>query len=262
MLEWWNRFRQSVQALWQKLRYWRQPKWPVDNPPIHLFVLPAHNGDAMLLEYLGQDQQFHRIWIDGGLVKSYMEKGRTVLQNLSQEETPIDLMIVTHIDQDHIGGVLAFVNDKQVPKDFVQRFWFNSGLLIASQFDHEPDRRRDVSFQTIGFQTRSLQQGLKLEDFLLKSKRWHEKPIQTPHIEEIAGAKLQILSPNEIALQRLDREWEAEEASKSRSVPDVDYGESIETLADRKEEEDSSIANASSIAFLFTLRHKRILFLL
>ncbi|MEL7338946.1 MAG: MBL fold metallo-hydrolase, partial [Bacteroidota bacterium] len=130
-----------------------------------------------------------------------------------------------------------------------------------SQFDHKPDRRRDVSFQTIGFQTRSLQQGLKLEDFLLKSKRWHEKPIQTPHIEEIAGAKLQMLSPNEIALQRLDREWEAEEASKSRSIPDVDYSESIETLADRKEEEDSSIANASSIAFLFTLRHKRILFL-
>ncbi|MEM6343567.1 MAG: MBL fold metallo-hydrolase [Bacteroidota bacterium] len=261
MREWWKALIQRIKLLWERVPGTTKNQWPVEDPPIHLFVLPAHNGDAFLLEYLGIDQQFHRIWIDGGLVRSYMEKGRPVLQSLIQQDAKIDLMIVTHIDQDHIGGVLAFVNDSNLSKDFVERFWFNSGLLIASQFDHEPDRRRDVGFQTIGFQTRSLNQGIKLEEFLLKSKRWHDKPIQNPHEEEIAGAKLTVLSPNEENLMKLDREWEAEEASKSRSVPDTDFGESIEKLAAKEEEEDYSIANGSSIAFIFSLKNKRILFL-
>lgn len=261
MRKWWQTLILGLQALWAKVPKLGKPKWPIEDPPVHLFVLPAHNGDALLLEYLGIDQQFHRIWIDGGLVKTYMEKGRPVLKSLIQQEAKIDLMVVTHIDQDHIGGVLAFVNDSNLNKDFVERFWFNSGLLIASQFDHEPDRRRDVGFQTIGFQTRSLNQGIKLEEFLLKTKRWHEKPIQQPHEEEIAGAKIKVLSPNEENLMKLDREWEAEEASSSRSIPDTDFEESIEVLAAKKEEEDSSIANGSSIAFLFSLQNKRILFL-
>lgn len=261
MREWWQTLITRIKALWEKVPNLGKTKWPVDDPPVNLFVLPAHNGDAFLLEYLGIDQQFHRIWIDGGLVRSYMEKGRPVLQSIIQQDAKIDLMIVTHIDQDHIGGVLAFVNDSNLSKDFVKRFWFNSGLLIASQFDHEPDPRRNVGFQTIGFQTRSLNQGIKLEEFLLKSQRWHEKPIQHPHEEEIAGAKIKVLSPNEENLLKLDREWEAEEASKSRSIPDTDFEESIEVLAAKKEEEDSSIANGSSIAFLFSLKNKGILFL-
>lgn len=248
------------QYLWAKITRADQ-RWNVEDPPVHLFLLPAHNGDSFLVEFLGKDNQFHRIWIDGGLVKSYYENGRNALMALQQENAAIDLMVVTHIDQDHIGGILAYVEDKELSKDLVRQFWFNSGRLIASAFDHAPDPSRDVSLAGIGFQTRSLQQGIRLDDFLEKSGRWHSKPIQEGHQEELAGATLSVLSPDQESLLKLDRKWEQEARETDRSVPTVDHQESIEKLAALSEKEDESIANGSSIAFLFEVKGKRILFL-
>lgn len=256
----------DIKAFWSRVKE-KLPRsgkrWSVDDPPVHLFLLPAHNGDSFLVEFLGQDNEFHRLWIDGGLVKSYYEHGRNALLSLAQQSASIDLMVVTHIDQDHIGGILAYVNDKEVPKEGVKQFWFNSGRLIASEFDHDPDPRRDVSLAGLGYQTRSLQQGIKLEDFLAKSGRWHDQPIQQGHKEEIAGAVIQVLSPDQQQLLKLDREWEQEarEEEGGRSVPKTDHQESIEQLAAEKEKEDHSIANGSSIAFLFRVKNKSVLFL-
>ncbi|MDR0824203.1 MAG: hypothetical protein LBN74_03865 [Prevotella sp.] len=46
----------------------------------------------------------------------------------------IDLLILTHVDDDHIGGVLKWFEQDVDAKDLVKKVWFNSGRLIFEYF--------------------------------------------------------------------------------------------------------------------------------
>ena len=168
--------------------------------------MPAHNGDALLIEFLGNDGDAHRIWIDGGLVKSYEEHGKPVLTALQQQQEKLDLMVVTHIDQDHIGGILAFMRDKRMPRDMVYQVWFNSGRLLSAHFHSSPQAARNVALADPGTSERSLNQGRLLEDELTDRRVWHEYPITRFQRYDLFGATLTVLSPSEEGLARLNRE--------------------------------------------------------
>lgn len=72
-----------------------------------LTLLPADKGDCMFLE-----SQNTAILIDGGLPDSYVEFVRPFLGKWRQQhQRPLDLVYLSHIDQDHIGGVLQLMND-------------------------------------------------------------------------------------------------------------------------------------------------------
>lgn len=223
--------------------------------------MPAHNGDALLLEFLGNDHEPHRIWIDGGLVKSYDENGKPVLAALEQKKEKLDLMVVTHIDQDHIGGILAFMRDKRMPRDMVHQVWFNSGRLLSAHFRTTPQATRDVPLADPGSASRSVDQGVLLEDELMARNIWHETPICRLQRYDLFGATLTVLSPTEEGLTRLNREWQEEldPGQTTRGWGLTDHQESIDRLAKKKEEEDDAIPNGSSIAFLYEYQGKRIL---
>lgn len=172
----------------------------------------------------------------------------------------LDLLVVTHIDQDHIGGVLALCDDEEVPDEIVKQFWFNSGELIAAYLDTPVDERREVTFQTIGESTRSLKQGITLETFLKQSGRWHDQPVMQGQSYEMGGAKIWVVAPSEEKLKELNEDWQVEVGTSTRGVSN-DYDESLEELAQRREREDRSVPNGSSIAFLFEYQSRRVLLL-
>ncbi|MEA2684952.1 MAG: hypothetical protein QOE93_147, partial [Actinomycetota bacterium] len=62
-------------------------------------MLPAGYGDAILVTY-GTEAEPHRILIDGGQARSFP----AVSARLRSFNGPIDLLVVTHVDTDHIGG--------------------------------------------------------------------------------------------------------------------------------------------------------------
>lgn len=229
--------------------------------PIYFQALPAHNGDALLIEYTGTDDLPHRIWVDGGLVKSYESHGKAILQALQQQNEAIDLMIVTHIDQDHIGGILAFMKDSKMRKDLVQHVWFNSSRLLSQHFRTTPQKSREVGLAPNQGATRSLDQGDRLEDELMERDIWHDHLISRLQRYELFGAGITILSPDEEGLARLNREWqdELDPGQTSRGWGMTDHQDSIERLAKKKEDEDDAIPNGSSIAFLYEYQGKRIL---
>jgi beta-lactamase superfamily II metal-dependent hydrolase len=87
-----------------------------------LTMLPAHQGDALWIEY-GEGNQIHRILIDGGTPPS-AGAVRKRISNLPEPECRLELFMVTHVDTDHIGGVLRLLSG--VPKELkVGQFWFN-----------------------------------------------------------------------------------------------------------------------------------------
>lgn len=230
---------------------------------ITVYLLPAHNGDAFLIEFGGDDGESHFIWVDGGLVRSYHEELKSLLMEFPKNKDTIDLMVVTHIDADHIGGILAFVEDQQIPKDFVKQFWFNSGRTLDRMFGGNGERSRDIDLQSLmGTRSRSISQGEKLEDFLTKHGGWHDIPIQAGQAFALYGAQLTLLSPNETSLRQLHSKWETESnQAQSRSLVQGDHNKSLEELAQVPEDEDDAVPNGSSIAFIFELANQRILLL-
>jgi len=108
-----------------------QPEEPETAPVprrIQLAMLPAHNGDTLLLGFEDAEGKVRQIWIDGGLVKSYRGHHKEYLQRIQAAGGKLDLVVVTHVDQDHIGGVLALCQDEGLPiGQLVDRFWFNAG---------------------------------------------------------------------------------------------------------------------------------------
>lgn len=74
-----------------------------------IHVLPAQRGDALWIEYGTEDAPNH-ILIDGGITAT----GRDHLRKRVEEVgTPLhfELLVVTHIDLDHIQGILQFLEN-------------------------------------------------------------------------------------------------------------------------------------------------------
>jgi hypothetical protein len=70
-----------------------------------LTILQSDKGDCLLLE----SADGHRILCDGGMTNSMKDHVSPALTKLCQPQNKIDFVYVSHIDQDHINGVLQLL---------------------------------------------------------------------------------------------------------------------------------------------------------
>ncbi|EJB02277.1 hypothetical protein Rleg9DRAFT_7305 [Rhizobium leguminosarum bv. trifolii WSM597] len=205
------------------------------------------------------------------------------LEEISEERpVPIDLGMVSHIDDDHINGMEKIMNDlTSVRVDNPARvkflkFWFNSferlvdhqrastgetqgvetaGLpyMLAGQVD---DQDGDAVIQSIpqGISLSSDLKTLKLQDnppfkgTIVATKR--EKPIKIK-----GGAEVTILGPLEKRLEALRKKWIAALEKKDEKVKEAEIASLF--LPDSKL--DTAIPNLSSIVMLVSIRGKTML---
>jgi hypothetical protein len=85
-------------------------------------MLPAGNGDSLWVEY-GSASEIHRILIDAGHAGTYPHLRERILA-LPAAERVFELLIVTHIDNDHIEGVLPLLQDTALQCQF-KDVWYN-----------------------------------------------------------------------------------------------------------------------------------------
>lgn len=71
-------------------------------------VFQSDKGDCLLLT---SDAGTHRILVDGGMASSYSEHVAPALEKLTKAKKALDVVYVSHIDDDHIGGVLRMMDD-------------------------------------------------------------------------------------------------------------------------------------------------------
>ncbi|HEX2223302.1 MAG TPA: hypothetical protein VHN15_03755, partial [Thermoanaerobaculia bacterium] len=102
-----------------------------------LEALPARHGDSLLLHY-GDPQRPRLIVIDGGPRGVYRKSLKPRLEALRESRTPdgtlpIQLLMVSHIDDDHIQGVLELTremierqDDEQPQLWKIRKLWHNS----------------------------------------------------------------------------------------------------------------------------------------
>lgn len=112
--------------------------------------LPARAGDCFVLEF----ENKNCILIDCGYSITYREELKPLLQKLAQKGCRISLMIITHVDEDHILGAISFLEengDAAHPRIIqVDEIWHNG--IFNTIMNSEWFRRREtenVSEETV-----------------------------------------------------------------------------------------------------------------
>ena len=153
--------------------------------------LQAYNGDSIWISFLENDIP-RNIIIDGGIGDTYennlKRKGDLfkVIEHIKNNEQKIDLLVMTHFDDDHIGGLLRWLNkDKEAPM-LIKKVWFNSGKKIAKELAIEENQdlniERWIFFQFID-QERCVCRG---QDVICAETNYLEKPRRVlPHFMKI-----------------------------------------------------------------------------
>lgn len=234
--------------------------------------LKAFNGDCIWISFL-ENEIIRNIIIDGGIGDTYKSKLKRTgelyetIKYIRDNEQKIDLLILTHFDDDHIGGLLRWFNQDKEAYTLVKKVWFNSGKEIATHFKLNPNK--DLSIKIIetdeDFYT-STKQGIDFEEYLIKHKIWDKRIIKQGDVIEEFGLKFKILSPNETKLKDLIQQYKKEE-DYFTSGGEYDFDTTLKEFIEEEKKsnflfkEDKSIPNGSSIAFIMQYQNKNFLFL-
>ena len=237
-------------------------------------MLPALHGDCLFVEY-GDATRTRRLLIDGGPIGSYGAL-QDRMNALPAGDRRFELMVLSHVDTDHIDGLVRlFANPKPWPF-VVKDVWFNGwrhleqahGLLGGKQgeyFSALLSRRLDDGCWNGAFEG---------DEVVVRDDN---------HLPErtLAGdMKLTLLSPTVPKLDRmrdawrkdigdaiepgdLDAAWELL-AKQKRYLPGqglLGSTPALDALLAKQSRPDNAAANGSSIAFLAEFAGKSCLFL-
>ncbi|MGE0567909.1 MAG: ComEC/Rec2 family competence protein [Bacteroidia bacterium] len=218
-------------------------------------------GDGIRIRFLGNDSLYHNIIIDGGTYKGTVYEGtlQKEILNIIQSNEIIDLWIISHIDDDHIGGILRLIKDKETLRQIDLKkttFWFNYSIS-----DYDTGIKEN--------NLKSVSQGILLRDFLKENVLLVENITDAIPPLDFYGCRISILSPNKKKYDALLKLWEKEEIiirkkqeTKLKSASGTnDYQVKIEHFNLDVFNQDDSPENASSIALLLEYADKKILLL-
>lgn len=234
--------------------------------------LKAFNGDSILISFK-EGQKSRNILIDGGMPATYIQKGKNgkpeygelkdTIDSIRERNEKIDLLVLTHVDDDHIGGVLKWFEKDQDAHKLIDKVWFNSGRLISEYFDEEENKDNLLTFNPDETTLTSIGQGVKFEDYIETKGIWDRSIVIASEYFEYIGIKFKILSPSRDKLKLLLGKWEDEAPeSLDTSAEKNDYDLTLsEHIASDKFKEDPAIHNGSSIAFILTFDKKNFVFL-
>ena len=101
-----------------------------------LDVLRARKGDCLMLHF-GSAQDPHLILIDGGpsdvykpFLKPRLQKIHETRELEEQQPLPVDVVMVSHVDDDHIKGILELTKEQRTNSPDVRldvtSLWHNS----------------------------------------------------------------------------------------------------------------------------------------
>lgn len=104
-----------------------------------LHMYQAGLGDCFLLEFGTGEDEF-RMMIDTGTVDFGKKCLKDVLKNLKKKKKKIDLLVISHIDGDHIGGALALLRVKRYAQ-LIKEIWHNGLQQTISDLPDKTDKR-------------------------------------------------------------------------------------------------------------------------
>lgn len=216
-------------------------------------IHPAFQGDTISIMF---NMQNNCILIDTGTKRSYL-KGS--LKKQLKKIQNVDLLVLTHTDEDHIGGILKYYEDKDRKTKLFKNVWFNTGDLISSKLKLATKNEYQIPVDDSDILNMSLKQGLTLESCLLSDDILPYQLITSGKTHEMYLAEIQVLSPEIDDLIEFHKKWEVEKEYHLEVAYKTDYNLTISKLLNSNYTENGTLANKSSIAFIFNYKDKKIL---
>ncbi len=235
-------------------------------------MLPAKEGDCIHVAWGAAPEQKHLL-IDAGRQWTWKHALKPYLQE--KGITRLELLVVSHVDRDHIDGVLALIRDPELDLE-VKEIWFNTWdhLLGESVSSLE----EDDAIEHFG-----AKMGEKLGPQILR-RRWPWNRRFAGRAVELSDTLtdsrfvldelcLTLLSPDRARLEALQPVWKKEcrkagltpGAKLEDYVPEEDDGlesfgqPGVDGLASEPFQEDGFAPNGTSIAFVLEYGDARVL---
>lgn len=148
---------------------------------LQIFNYNAGKGDCLRLRYTGASGISHNILIDSGEIRFGLEFEAICKQIVANHEK-IDVMVLSHVDMDHLGGLLYNLRNKI--KLSIEEVWMNHGSLMGKNAELSVKQNDEVY-------TALKEQGIPV------------KPVIAGTTYELDGAVFRVLWPDEETLYRL-----------------------------------------------------------
>ncbi|WP_017496412.1 AVAST type 1 anti-phage system MBL fold metallo-hydrolase Avs1a [Flavobacterium sp. WG21] len=229
-------------------------------------ILPASNGDCFLISF---DKK--NILLDGGYVSTYKNCIKPILVDLEAKGEKVDYLIVSHIDSDHISGIIKLLEENNSdPFIKIDNIWHNSYRHLQNIGGHNhfflgthSKKIEELKISSIlkddsieSEKNISAKKGSTLAALILNGGyNWNSQFNNGPCINNtdiIADPfHFKILSPNKVRLEKLKNYW-AKELYKLGFINDLNSTEYFDDafefiISKEKEPKFSKSKNISSV---------------
>lgn len=242
---------------------------------LNLKIIQAKYGDCLIVAF-GDDQKRQYLLIDGGPAGTYRDHLRHELETIKATGGQLDLVVLSHIDGDHIVGLLDLTEELKEnradgvnPVIKVRELWVNTFSDTISRGNNLKNALQNILANVNNLSSTLPSGNLALYsilqgDTLRRNAMLLDIPLNSTTGQEIISAnsvkesvelddiKLSIIGPNEENLEQLREEW-FEWIRKNE--PNV-----LTTDKELLSQIDRSVPNLSSIMFLLESEGKTILF--
>ncbi|WP_177225064.1 ComEC/Rec2 family competence protein [Geodermatophilus obscurus] len=230
-------------------------------------VLPARQGDCLVLSW-PDGTTTRRLLVDAGPAPAY----EGIRRRLGRLDGDVDVLVLTHVDADHVEGVILLLNDRGLALG-VGEVWYNGAPHLSPELGAVQGEilsaiitERAIPWNTT-FGTGAV----------AATRDTGALPVR----DLPGGLRLTVLAPDAPALLRLRDDWEraCREAgidvgsvadalaaldARPRLRPEDSYLDrepppDVRTLARRRADPDRSVPNASSVVLLAERGDDRVL---
>jgi beta-lactamase superfamily II metal-dependent hydrolase len=235
-----------------------------------LKVIQAYYGDCMIVGF-GKKASPKYLLIDGGSPNTYANHLKKELKNINAANNQLELIVLTHIDNDHISGIVELLNELRDLKAQHKKPIIRIAAIWHNAFEKTVEMLGDVSKRLATFSSttspsfsnsegnpfRGMAEGEKtlrlVQSLEIPLNQGFTKDIilceDSPNPFILDDLKLWIVGPNEKNLEKLKKEWLDWIKSHDKALRSARKSVSIDT----------STPNLSSIVMLVESGDKKIL---
>lgn len=237
--------------------------------------LKASKGDCFLISFKDENNMNRNILIDGGMEETFFDSTNSLdgelkyeIERIRKDKEKVDLLILTHIDNDHILGLLNWFKLDSKAYKLISNVWFNSGRLIAESFKLPSNEELNRQFKVFKTAETGVSEALDFEKYLIDNKIWERKLIRKGMTFSELGVKIEILTPEKKQLKRLLKEYKVKTGDDAYTTGrGRDWNESLNSLIEKESPKETyrrqeyRPANCSSITLILTVNGRSFLFL-